>query len=170
LDANDANLAVRGKVSIVHRACVIPDPSPGAYIGRSRNCRPELNGLTMANLEPPPDFPPQMRPQAFADFLGVSLKTVQRNIERGMPVIAGGGKGFAKSIPVAAALAWLSGPPPTRRRGRPPNVSRRGDVQPARPHLAVVKAPPAPSPVNTPALMPPYALAPQYDPNVAMQR
>ena len=65
----------------------------------------------MANPESPPDFPPQMRPQAFADFLGVSLKTVQRNIDRGMPVLAGGGKGFAKSIPVAAALAWLSGPP-----------------------------------------------------------
>ena len=124
----------------------------------------------MANLEPPPDFPPQMRPQAFADFLGVSLKTVQRNIERGMPVVGGAGKGFAKSIPVAAALAWLSGPPPTRRRGRPPNVSRRGDVRSAQSRAGVVRAPTAPSPVSTPTLMPPYAPAPRYDPNVAMQR
>jgi len=124
----------------------------------------------MENSAPPADFPPQMRPRAFADFLGVSLKTVQRYIDRGMPVIGRGRKGFAKSIPVAAALAWLNGPPPKPRRGRPPNVSRGGDVQPASPHAATSKAPPTQSPVSTPTLMPPYALAPRYDPNVAMQR
>lgn len=123
----------------------------------------------MANPAPPPDFRSQMRPRAFADFLGVSLKTVQRNIDRGMPVIAGGGKGFAKSIPVAAALAWLSGSP-AKRRGRPPNVNRQDNVQPAPPHPAVLKAPSAPSPMNTVTLAPPFVFAPKYDPYVAMQR
>ena len=124
----------------------------------------------MADPAPPADFPPQMRPMAFADFLGVSLKTVQRNIDRGMPVIGRGRKGFAKSIPVAPALAWLNGCPPKPRRGRPPNVSRGGDVQPASPHGAMPNAPQTQSPVSTPTLLRPYAPAPPYDPNVAMQR
>ena len=43
----------------------------------------------MAKLLLPPALPAQMGPKAFADFLGVSLRTVQRNIHRGMPVIPG---------------------------------------------------------------------------------
>ena len=117
----------------------------------------------------PPDFPSQMRPGAFAEFLGVSLRTVQRYIDRGMPVLAGGGKGFAKSISVAEALAWLSGPPQKRRRGRPPNVPP-GKTQLASPHRGVTKAPPALSPANTWPVVSPFVFEPRYDPNVAMQR
>ena len=116
---------------------------PGAYIHNNEDSRTKLDGLTMANAVPPAHFPSQMRPGAFADFLGVSLRTVQRYIDRGMPVLAGGGKGFAKSIPVAAALAWLSGPPQKRRRGRPPNVSSPGKVQLASPHPALTNQGPA---------------------------
>lgn len=118
----------------------------------------------------PPDFPSQMRPRAFAEFLGVSLRTVQRYIDRGMPVLAGGGKGFAKSISVAIALAWLSGPPQKHRRGRPPNVCRPGRTQLASLHRAVAKAPPALSPVSARPVLSPFVFAPRYDPNVAMQR
>jgi hypothetical protein len=123
----------------------------------------------MANTLFPPDIPAQMRPKAFADFLGVSLKTVQRNIIRGMPVIPGGGKGFAKSIPVAASLEWLGRAPP-KHRGRPPNVARHGSAQSSPSPPFAGKEPSAPSEVKALSLASAFVFAPQYNAEVAMQR
>jgi hypothetical protein len=113
--------------------------------------------LTRANSLLSPDLLSQMRPEAFADFLGVSLKIVQRNIDRGMPVALGGGKGFAKSIPVVAAVEWL-GRNPAKRRGRPPNVSRRDNTPSAPPSPVVAIAPSKPSQVDA------LSLASQHGP------
>jgi len=41
LDADDVNVEVSGKADIVHRERVLQNPSPGAYIWRSRNADPK---------------------------------------------------------------------------------------------------------------------------------
>jgi hypothetical protein len=41
LSADDANVEVGGKADIVHRERVLQNPSPGAYIWRSRNADPK---------------------------------------------------------------------------------------------------------------------------------
>jgi hypothetical protein len=41
LNADNANVEVGGNAVIVHRECVLQNPSPGAYIWRSGNADPK---------------------------------------------------------------------------------------------------------------------------------